>query len=59
MVCGQHAAVTGPPDNLMWQGGGRLIALADVPLTQQQGPITIFPIAQFLLGIVPGAPLPV
>ncbi len=36
----------------------RLIALADVPLTQQQGPITIFPIAQFLLGIVPGAPLP-
>lgn len=37
----------------------RLIALADVPLPQRQGPISIFPIAQFLLGIVPGAPLPI
>ncbi len=36
----------------------RLVALADVPVQQQQGPITIFPLAQFLLGIVPGAPLP-
>ena len=36
----------------------RLIALTDVPFTQRQGPITIFPTAQFLLGIVPGAPLP-
>ncbi|MFY7922391.1 MAG: ATP-binding protein [Gemmatimonas sp.] len=36
----------------------RLIVLADSPLQQQQGPITIFPIAEFLLGIVPGAPLP-
>ena len=35
----------------------RLVALADVPVTQQQGPITIFPLAEFLLGIVPGAPL--
>ena len=37
----------------------RLIALADVPLAQQQGPISIFPVAQFLLGIVPGAALKV
>ena len=37
----------------------RLIALADVPLTQQQGPITVFPLAEFLLGIVPGGALPV
>ncbi len=36
----------------------RLIALADVPFTQRQGPITIFPLAEFLLEIVPGAPLP-
>lgn len=36
----------------------RLIALADVPLAQQQGPITVSPLATFLLGIVPGAPLP-
>ena len=36
----------------------RLVALADVPMRQQQGPITIFPLAAFLLGIVPGAPLP-
>ena len=35
-----------------------LIALADVPLTQQQGPITVFPLAEFLRGIVPGGPLP-
>jgi predicted AAA+ superfamily ATPase len=33
-----------------------LVALADVPVQQQQGPITIFPVATFLLGIVPGAP---
>jgi hypothetical protein len=36
----------------------RLVALADVPMPQQQGPITILPLAEFLLGIVPGAPLP-
>ena len=36
----------------------RLIALADVALRQWHGPITIFPLADFLLGIVPGAPLP-
>jgi predicted AAA+ superfamily ATPase len=35
----------------------RLVALADVPVRQQQGPITIFPLAEFLLGIVPGATL--
>lgn len=34
----------------------RLIALADTPLRQQQGPISIFPTADVLLGIVPGAP---
>jgi len=36
----------------------RLIALSDTPLRQQQGPIDVVPIADFLLGIVPGAPLP-
>jgi len=36
----------------------RLIALSDVPFPQQQGPILNLPIGQFLLGIVPGAPLP-
>ncbi len=36
----------------------RLIALADVPHQQHQGPMHIFPLAAFLLGIVPGAPLP-
>ncbi len=35
-----------------------LIALADVTVRQRQGPITIFPLADFLKGIVPGAPLP-
>ena len=35
----------------------RLVALADVSM-QQQGSITIFLLAEFLLGIVPGAPLP-
>ena len=36
----------------------RLIVLTDSPLKQQQGPISIFPLADFLLGIVPDAPLP-
>ena len=36
----------------------RLIALSDTPLRQQQGPMDVVPIADFLLGIVPGAPLP-
>lgn len=36
----------------------RLIVLTDSPFRQQQGPISIFPLADFLLGIVPGAPLP-
>jgi uncharacterized protein len=36
----------------------RLVALADVPLGQQQGPITVYPLAEFLRGIVPGVPLP-
>lgn len=36
----------------------RLIVLTDSPLRQQQGPLSIFPLADFLLGIVPGAPLP-
>jgi predicted AAA+ superfamily ATPase len=36
----------------------RLVALADVPVQQQQGPITILPLAEFLRGIVPGAPFP-
>ena len=36
----------------------RLIALSDVPLPEQQGPITNLPIGQFLLGIIPGTPLP-
>ena len=38
----------------------RLVVLADVAVKQQQqqGPITIFPLVEFLLGIVPGAPLP-
>ena len=35
----------------------RLVVLADVAVRQQQGPITIFPLAEFLIGIVPGAPL--
>lgn len=30
----------------------RLAALAEVPV-QQQGPITVFPLARFLLGIAP------
>jgi hypothetical protein len=29
-----------------------------VPLPEQQGPITNLPIGQFLLGIIPGTPLP-
>ena len=37
--------------------GARLVALADVSM-QQQGSIAIFLLAEFLLGIVPGAPLP-
>jgi predicted AAA+ superfamily ATPase len=36
----------------------RLIALSDTPLRRQQGPMDVIPIADFLLGIVPGAPLP-
>ena len=37
----------------------RLVVLADVAVKQQQqGPITIFLLAEFLLGIVPGTPLP-
>ena len=36
----------------------RLVVLVDVAVKQQQGPITIFSLAEFLLGIEPGAPLP-
>ena len=35
-----------------------LIALADVPLPERQGPITVRPLETFLAGVVPGAPLP-
>lgn len=36
----------------------RLMALADVPLREQLGPITVLPIGEFLRGIVPGEALP-
>ena len=36
----------------------QLIVLTDSPLRQQHGPISIFPLVEFLLGVVPGAPLP-
>ena len=34
-----------------------LIALADVPLPERQGPITVRPLERFLAGVVPGRPL--
>ena len=37
----------------------RLILLTDHPVRQQQGPINIVPLAEFLRGIIPGTPLPV
>ena len=36
----------------------RLIALADVPLAERQGPIGVLPLSTFLMDVLPGHPLP-